>query len=78
MNNEKMQYARDMLMGRKPPRDDIPCLKCGIYKSLAEYDGYLTEDEVRQKYLPDTTESYHPQIQTAVTGCRTSAFPGKE
>ncbi len=45
-NNEKMQYARDMLMGSKPPRTDIPCLKCFIYQDILEYGNWITEGEV--------------------------------
>lgn len=45
-NNEKMQYARDMLMGSKPPRTDIPCLKCFIYQDILEYSNWITESEV--------------------------------
>jgi MoaA/NifB/PqqE/SkfB family radical SAM enzyme len=30
VNNEKIQYARDMLLGRKVARDDIPCFSCDI------------------------------------------------
>ena len=46
INNEKMQYARDMLMGSKPPRTDIPCLKCFIYQDILEYSNWITEGEV--------------------------------
>ncbi|HEY5225253.1 MAG TPA: radical SAM protein [Methylovirgula sp.] len=31
LNNEKIAYARAMLMGRRPPRSDIPCTTCEIY-----------------------------------------------
>lgn len=31
INNEKMTYAREMLRGRKPARDDIPCTTCELY-----------------------------------------------
>ncbi len=31
INNEKTTYARDMLRGRKPARDDIPCSTCDLY-----------------------------------------------
>jgi MoaA/NifB/PqqE/SkfB family radical SAM enzyme len=45
-NNEKMQYCRDMLMGKKPPREDIPCTKCVNYRDLLETGNWLTESEV--------------------------------
>jgi hypothetical protein len=32
LNNERMNYARQMLMGNVECREDIPCSKCGFYK----------------------------------------------
>jgi MoaA/NifB/PqqE/SkfB family radical SAM enzyme len=46
INNEKMQYARELLMGSKPPRTDIPCLKCRAYRDMLEYGNWITESEV--------------------------------
>jgi MoaA/NifB/PqqE/SkfB family radical SAM enzyme/mannose-6-phosphate isomerase-like protein (cupin superfamily) len=34
INNEKMNYARQMLLGQKPPREDIPCSKCIYYQTM--------------------------------------------
>ncbi len=31
INNEKIAYAREMLLGEQPARDDIPCTTCDIY-----------------------------------------------
>lgn len=31
INSEGMQYAREMLQGRRPARDDIPCATCSVY-----------------------------------------------
>lgn len=31
INSEGMRYARDMLLGRAPARDDIPCSTCDVY-----------------------------------------------
>jgi MoaA/NifB/PqqE/SkfB family radical SAM enzyme len=31
VNNEKMVYARKMLTGKNPPRNDIPCATCDMY-----------------------------------------------
>ncbi|HEA68986.1 MAG TPA: radical SAM protein [Desulfobacterales bacterium] len=47
LNNERMRYARQMLMGKKPPRDDIFCMKCSGYRSIKEYDNWITEAEIR-------------------------------
>jgi Iron-sulfur cluster-binding domain len=41
VNNEKIQYARDMLLGRKVARDDIPCFSCDIYQTMFTNNKYL-------------------------------------
>jgi len=46
INNERMQYARKMLMGQVPARADMPCFHCGVYKSMAQYDNWITEQEL--------------------------------
>ncbi|MBF0546404.1 MAG: radical SAM protein [Candidatus Riflebacteria bacterium] len=48
INNEKISYARDMLMGLKPLYEDIPCKNCGIYKSLAKNNSWITEAELKE------------------------------
>ena len=32
---EKLRYAKEMLQGKVPPRDDIPCATCAIYLNRA-------------------------------------------
>lgn len=46
INGEKMCYTREMLMGRVPAREDMPCMKCGIYQSMAQYSNWITEKEL--------------------------------
>jgi hypothetical protein len=46
INNEKTRYAREMLMGRLPAREDMPCMKCGIYQSMVQYNNWITEEEL--------------------------------
>jgi len=38
---EKMTYARSMLTGNAPPRDDIPCSQCWMYKSINELNSWV-------------------------------------
>ncbi len=33
LGGEKLNYARAMLSGKAPPRPDVPCTTCAIYKS---------------------------------------------
>ncbi|MEK7700208.1 MAG: SPASM domain-containing protein [Planctomycetota bacterium] len=46
VNNEKMRYAREMLMGRLPAREDMPCMKCAVYQSMVQYNNWITEKEL--------------------------------
>ena len=41
VNSEKMQYARGMLLGSQPPRDDIPCTTCQIYIDMRATGSWL-------------------------------------
>ena len=34
VNNEKIEYARDMLLGKKVAREDIPCTTCSVYLGM--------------------------------------------
>lgn len=45
INGEKMSYARDMLRGRRPERDDIPCTTCQIYIGMKNDGRWLTRNE---------------------------------
>jgi MoaA/NifB/PqqE/SkfB family radical SAM enzyme len=47
INNERMQYARKMLMGNAPPRNDIPCSNCSFYQQIAQHKLWYTSDEIR-------------------------------
>lgn len=38
LNSEKMNYAREMLLGKKTEREDIPCVSCPIYNEMKMTD----------------------------------------
>lgn len=46
VNSEKMRYARNMLMGKTGPRDEIPCTTCDYYKSIAKRGNWITLPEI--------------------------------
>ncbi|AKB52652.1 putative Fe-S oxidoreductase, SAM radical superfamily [Methanosarcina barkeri str. Wiesmoor] len=48
LNNEKMSYARSMLMGKKPARDDIPCVKCKLYNTMLEDKHWISWEEIKR------------------------------
>ena len=52
LNNERIVYAREMLMGRRPSRDDIPCVRCKAYQSMKETGRWIGEGEIREGRAP--------------------------
>jgi uncharacterized cupin superfamily protein len=52
ITNERMQYARGMLMGKYPPRNDIPCVRCIAYQTMQKSGAWLTDEEVKIPYRP--------------------------
>jgi MoaA/NifB/PqqE/SkfB family radical SAM enzyme len=44
LNNENMTYAREMLSGRKPPRDDIPCTTCENYHAMRDRSRFISKE----------------------------------
>jgi len=47
INNEKIVYARSMLAGAAPARNDIPCTRCPLYLERLETGQFLTEEELQ-------------------------------
>jgi len=47
LNNEKINYARQMLLGIKVERDDIPCTSCIHYKTMKKDNDWLTMSQIR-------------------------------
>ena len=45
LKSEKMDYARQMLLGLKEPREDIPCSICKLYKSRQKNGSWVILDE---------------------------------
>ncbi len=52
LNNEKMKYARAMLMGEQPARDDIVCSTCPVYKHMKAANRWLTTGELQKLRTP--------------------------
>jgi MoaA/NifB/PqqE/SkfB family radical SAM enzyme len=44
INNEKIVYARNMLSGRSPPRDDIPCTTCEMYHAKRDRSNFIMRE----------------------------------
>lgn len=56
INNEKIIYAREMLKGRQPARDDIPCSTCEIYVAMRSRSKYIVKDP---PYHSPARAAYH-------------------
>ena len=41
LRGDKMSYAKKMLQGQAPPRDDIPCTTCDTYHAIAAREAWL-------------------------------------
>ncbi|MFC1703199.1 cupin domain-containing protein [Candidatus Omnitrophota bacterium] len=57
LNNEKMSYAREVLMGRREIRSDIPCAQCKRYKTIQERNDWVTDRDIEEalkqfRFLP--------------------------
>jgi MoaA/NifB/PqqE/SkfB family radical SAM enzyme len=49
---EKMNYARQMLLGEKEAREDIPCTSCGHYKSMKNSQNWITNEDINKFRYP--------------------------
>jgi MoaA/NifB/PqqE/SkfB family radical SAM enzyme len=47
LNHEKMSYAKEMLLGTKPARADIPCTTCEVYLVMQKRGQRLRRDPAR-------------------------------
>jgi MoaA/NifB/PqqE/SkfB family radical SAM enzyme len=47
LNNDKITYARQMLLGKTEAKEHIPCTSCIYYKEMKKNDNWLTDTEIR-------------------------------
>lgn len=52
LNNERMNYARDMLIGKKQEYKDIPCSNCTVYQLRKKNENWLTAKELDYQPIP--------------------------
>ncbi len=52
LNGEKMEYARDMLMGKRAAKEGIPCTTCKVYDRVKKDRSWITEKDVEKVYRP--------------------------
>jgi len=54
MDADRVQYARAMLRGTAPPRDDVPCTTCDLYETMRRDGSWLTDAEADPAVSPTT------------------------
>jgi len=52
LNGEKIAYAREMLMGRVPEREDVPCTRCRAYRFMRDAGRWIKEGDIKGGYAP--------------------------
>jgi len=58
-NDEKIAYAREMLLGRAEGRKGIPCNSCYIYKEIKDRASFLTPLEMKVKNFLERHFKFH-------------------
>jgi len=48
LNNEKIEYARQMLLGEEDSRQDIACSSCEVYLEMKESQNWIKMSEVHE------------------------------
>lgn len=51
LNSEAMIYAREMLMGKRSARADIPCCHCECYQAMSHYKNWITGDDIKNRMM---------------------------
>jgi MoaA/NifB/PqqE/SkfB family radical SAM enzyme len=69
INNEKIRYARKMLLGKQPPREDIPCTTCEIYLGMKAAGKWLERSvpswrSRTRRWFSRTFRHGHPRGET--------------
>jgi quercetin dioxygenase-like cupin family protein len=60
LNNEKINYAREMLLGIKEGRDDIPCAVCKLYESRKKRSAWVKDVAAGSRPSSSLTSQVYP------------------
>jgi MoaA/NifB/PqqE/SkfB family radical SAM enzyme/uncharacterized cupin superfamily protein len=56
-NNDKINYARDMLLGKRESKMEIPCSQCKFYRNMKENEQWITDEDINNKYFQNGSSS---------------------
>ncbi len=68
LNKSKLRYARQMLLGKVPDKEDIPCSRCYVYRNMKQNNTYLHPNEVQESWL------YHLGVKWGRLGVSTIKY----
>lgn len=51
LNNSKIRYARQMLLGKVSAKPDIPCTTCYVYENMQKNNSYLQTSDIQESWL---------------------------
>ena len=51
LNDEPINYAKEMLLGRREAKEGIPCLRCKIYKMRKENNFWIDLKDIEGLYV---------------------------
>ena len=51
LNNEKLNYAKEMLMGKRKRKKGIPCAECKVYMNIKQSRNWITHKEIAEQYV---------------------------
>ena len=79
INNEKINYAREMLLGKVKLVDDIPCATCSLYKQMIDFGNFLILKEIfphkpLKLHLRELLQTYPPLYGFCSFAYRTSGL----
>jgi MoaA/NifB/PqqE/SkfB family radical SAM enzyme len=67
VNSERMTYAREMLTGRRPPREDIPCTTCEMYEAMRARSRFIApRDNAGTGAGADSCATLHRKMETFI------------
>lgn len=55
LNNERINYVRDMLMGQHAIAEGTPCLRCKVYKKRKDNDYWIKSEDITGGYATRRT-----------------------
>jgi MoaA/NifB/PqqE/SkfB family radical SAM enzyme len=67
LNNEKINYVRDLLMGQHAAAEGTPCSRCRVYQKRKENNYWIKQRDIKEHY---TTKRTYIMLENKILGTR--------